>query len=110
MTPEPISRSMLKPVLAAHLDALNSDLGSISEPHHSTGRQLAEWLVTHHRPGITRPVVVVCTGNSRSAMRQTQAAPSYPGHRYESPCRFRTPRQPMTRRGKASNTPQAATP
>ena len=68
MMAEPASRSTLEPVLAAHLDSLVSDLGSITEPHRSASRQLARWLAAHHRPGITLPVVVVCTGNSRRSM------------------------------------------
>ena len=68
MTAEPASRSTLEPVLAAHLDTLASDLDGIAEPHHSAGRRLAEWLAEHYRPGITLPVVVVCTGNSRRSV------------------------------------------
>ena len=68
MTAEPASRSTLEPVLAAHLDTLASDRDGIAEPHHSAGRRLAEWLAEHYRPGITLPVVVVCTGNSRRSM------------------------------------------
>ena len=68
MTAEPASRSTLEPVLSAHLDTLAGDLDGIAEPHHSAGRQLAEWLAAHYRPGITLPVVVVCTGNSRRSM------------------------------------------
>ena len=68
MTAEPASRSTLEPVLAAHLGTLAGDLDGITEPHRSAGRQLAEWLAAHHRPGITLPVVVVCTGNSRRSM------------------------------------------
>ncbi len=68
MTAKPASCSALEPVLAAHLDTLASDLGSLTEPQRSAGRQLAEWLAAHHRPGITLPVVVVCTGNSRRSI------------------------------------------
>ena len=65
---KPASRSTLEPVLSAHLDTMASDLDGIAEPYHSVGWQLAEWLAAHHRPGITLPVVVVCTGNSRRSM------------------------------------------
>lgn len=65
---EAAARPMLAPVLAAHLDTLDSDLGSISDPHHFAGRRLAEWLAAHYRPGMTLPVVVVCTGNSRRSI------------------------------------------
>jgi len=68
MTAEPATRSTLEPVLAAHLDTLAGDLGSITEPHRSAGRQLAGWLGAHHRPEVALPVVVVCTGNSRRSM------------------------------------------
>ncbi|MGC8641185.1 MAG: hypothetical protein ACP5XB_15065 [Isosphaeraceae bacterium] len=68
MMEEPASRSTLEPVLAAHLDTLDGDLDGIAEPHRSAGRQLAQWLAAHYRPGITLPVVVVCTGNSRRSM------------------------------------------
>ncbi len=68
MTAAPASRSTLEPVLSAHLDTLAGDLDGIAEPYHSAGRQLAEWLAAHYRPGITLPVVVVCTGNSRRSM------------------------------------------
>ncbi len=68
MTAKPASCSALEPVLAAHLDTLARDLDRIADPYHSAGWQLAKWLAAHHRPGITLPVVVVCTGNSRRSM------------------------------------------
>jgi arsenate reductase len=68
MTAEPASCATLEPVLAAHLDALAAGLDAIPEPHRSGGRQLADWLAKAYQPGVTLPVVVVCTGNSRRSM------------------------------------------
>ena len=68
MAAEPVSRATLDPALAAHLDTLTASLDAINEPHCSAGRQLAGWLADRYRLGVSVPVVVVCTGNSRRSM------------------------------------------
>src|SRR5262249_16949627 len=61
----PASRRRLHPPAAAHLDLLTTGLDQIDERHRAGASALADWIVSHHRPGELLHVTAICTGNSR---------------------------------------------
>ncbi len=61
----PATRRLLFPAIAAHLETLATTLDAVGEPHRAAGRELADWIATGN--GL-RPIIVVCTGNSRRSL------------------------------------------
>jgi arsenate reductase len=65
-TPE--SRNKLAPKLREHAEYLTTTFDAIDELHRKAGQKLATWIVAHYKPGMTLPITVVCTGNSRRSI------------------------------------------